>query len=418
MKHERQNVAPQRRAASRADEARWSALYRKYCGLCDELAKTRERLVQQERLRSLGELASGVAHDLNNTLQAMSMRLARLERSSIVMKAQGKNLDALRRIVSDAMARMASLQQLACGSNPAPEEIVAFDLAKALRGAVELVEPRILARARLGQALIQIQVTLPDRLPRLAGTEAELRYVFVNLLLNACDAMPDGGSISIRASENDGRVAVEVADQGRGISCEDMNRIFEPFFTTKGTEGTGLGLAIASGVLKRLGGSIKVANRVEGGAIFTLDFPVAPLPGQVEQPRSSRPSTQLPKCRILLVDDDPDILESTKEVLEDLGQSVTTASTGLAALASFGAGEDFDLVLCDVGIPDMNGWSVAEQIRRISPTARIHMVTGWAQEIASDDPKRKGVAGVLPKPLEIAQIEQLLLQEQAAGPEA
>jgi CheY-like chemotaxis protein len=197
-----------------------------------------------------------------------------------------------------------------------------------------------------------------------------------------------------------------------------MNRIFEPFFTTKGTEGTGLGLAIASGVLKRLGGSIKVANRVEGGAIFTLDFPVAPLPGQVEQPRSSRPSTQLPKCRILLVDDDPDILESTKEVLEDLGQSVTTASTGLAALASFGAGEDFDLVLCDVGIPDMNGWSVAEQIRRISPTARIHMVTGWAQEIASDDPKRKGVAGVLPKPLEIAQIEQLLLQEQAAGPEA
>src|SRR6185369_8405598 len=147
-----------------------------------------------------------------------------------------------------------------------------------------------------------------------------LRHVIVNLLLNARDAMPRGGTIHLAAEHADSRVILNVVDEGRGIPPEHLAKIFDPFFTTKGNRGTGLGLSMAYGVLTRLGGDISAQNRPEGGACFTLSFPVAPRPSTpVPPPPSSNP----PSGRhILVVDDDVDNLEATRMVMELDGQAV------------------------------------------------------------------------------------------------
>jgi CheY-like chemotaxis protein len=217
------------------------------------------------------------------------------------------------------------------------------------------------------------------------------------------DAMPNGGAICIRAEERTDNVILSFEDEGTGIPQENLARVFDPFFSTKGERGTGMGLSIAHGVMRRLGGSIGAANRPEaGGAVFTLTFPLAPEPPleEVARPR--------PGQRVLVIDDDRDNLEAIGMVLEGLGHEPIVEPSGRGALERLEAGERYDLVLCDVGMPEMSGWEVAEQIRTLASNTVVYMVTGWAHEIARDDPRRALVAGVLPKPLGIHALEKLL----------
>ncbi|MFP2932328.1 sensor histidine kinase, partial [Pyxidicoccus sp. 3LG] len=241
----------------------------------EELEQVRATLAQREHLRALGELVAGIAHDLNNTLNAMRLRLELLGRHPALAAAPPTHLDALVRIVTDAGTRISRLQSFARQQPEDSAEQVRLDaLAK---DAVDIVRGDIAHRAAREGLDLRLEVDLPP-LPPVKGSAADLRFVFINLLLNARDAMPRGGTIQVRGSQGKGRVLLTVEDEGTGIPPEHLSDIFRPFFTTKGSKGTGLGLSMAYGVVSRAGGTLTAANRPRGGAIFTLSFPSQEAP--------------------------------------------------------------------------------------------------------------------------------------------
>jgi signal transduction histidine kinase/CheY-like chemotaxis protein len=369
-----------------------------------DLEQARQVMVEQERMRAIGQLASGVAHDLNNALHAMSLRLARLCSSGTLELDQRANLDALIRTVGDTAARVGRLQELARHRQDVPTEAV--DFAPLIEEVVAVARSEVEDRSQLATHRLVIETDVP-KLPRVVGVSAELRHLFLNLLVNARDAMPQGGRIRVEARHLGSQVVVAVKDDGVGIAPEHLARVFEPFFTTKGQRGAGLGLSIAYGVMQRLGGSITAGNRPEGGAVITLSFPVAAGPLEMA-PARAEPRVPPSGKRILVIDDDPDNLDATRWVLEEMGQDVECAASGPQALKRFEEGARFDLVLSDIGMPEMNGWEVAERIQKIAPGTRAVMISGWAHEIARDDPRRRLVLDVLPKPLALDEVQRLL----------
>ncbi len=257
----------------------------------EELRQVRQELIQREHLRALGELVSGIAHDLNNTLNAMTLRLELMQRDRAFAERQRGNLDALVRIVTDANKRLGHLRDF---SRQQPEQAPSEDvqLADVAREAVEIAQADIEHRAAQEGLRLRVRQDVPP-LSLVRGSASDLRYVVINLLLNARDAMPQGGTIHVRGGQSGTQVWLTVEDEGTGIPEEHLSKLFRPFFTTKGKHGTGLGLSMAYGVLARSGGTLTATNRPEGGARFTLCLPplappAEPAPKPVRRKRAAK----------------------------------------------------------------------------------------------------------------------------------
>jgi signal transduction histidine kinase len=237
----------------------------------DELVLTRRALLQKERMRVLGEIASGVVHDLGNALSAAGIRLATLRMQPLPEEAQGL-VEKLDRIMESCISTLGRVQDF---SRPRMDSVrESCELPAVVHDAIEMIQP---SANRKTATLWQFELDAPDDVPPVRGAAPELRHVFLNLLLNARDAMPDGGTVRIALRRSGPGVVATVADQGSGIPAENLGKVFDAFFTTKSSKGMGMGLAIARSTLKRLGGSLGVQNGPEGGAVFTLTVPVASL---------------------------------------------------------------------------------------------------------------------------------------------
>jgi signal transduction histidine kinase/CheY-like chemotaxis protein len=357
-----------------------------------ELTLVRERLGLRERLRRVGELTAGVAHDVNNALNALRLRLELVKPRE---PRDEENMAAMRRVLADATLRLASLQDT--GRRPtATRSAITTSLRRVVHDAVALFRP---ATAR-GKGGVRVRVAVPAL--RLTGASAaELRHVFLNLLLNARDAMPTGGVITIDARQTTEGVVVRVSDEGTGIPVEILPRIFEPFFTTKAERGSGLGLFTARNVMARLGGSISASNRESGGAVVTLTFPRAARAGAsaaaVLAARRARP-TRAAGSQVLVVDDDDESRKALVAVLSGWGLAVTAAATGGEALMRVDRGLVPDLVLCELALPDAGAFELAAGIRQRGLEPLFHMLTGDGFEL-SHHPQRDLVDGVLTKPI-------------------
>jgi len=374
-----------------------------------ELRRAREALHERHRMQSIGEVASGVAHDLNNVLNVMGLRLA-LIRSRPADDVQAEQFASLGRIIDDAAARVTRMQDLSRRQGDDAFELV--DLSQVIDESVALAGTQLEQLSLRGKRF-RVTTDVPEHF-QVRGNSAELKHLFVNLLLNARDAMPDGGTITIQARSEESGVIVAVADEGTGIPEQDLERIFESFYTTKGKDGTGLGLAMARGAMARIGGSITARNRQSRGAEFVLRFPRSPEPPSRRPAQQSGPIPGLDRSlRVLLVDDDPDCLMVTEEVLENEGVAVTAARSGAEAVAKIGE-QPYDVLLCDVGMPGMSGWEVAHAARMRQPGLAIYMVTGWASEFAADDMRRGSVNGILGKPLDLDDLRGVLVRAATA----
>jgi signal transduction histidine kinase/ActR/RegA family two-component response regulator len=378
-----------------------------------DLERAREAVEVQERLRAVGELASGLAHDLNNTLHALRLRLSRLAGCVSECHDHREDLRAVERIASDVTARVRRLEDVARLRRDVPDQRV--ELEALIEESAELAR-RATGEQGAAQRPVGVEVSL-SWLPPVVADRAELGHVFLSLLRNAREAMPGGGRIWVTGrAASDGAVEVTVADEGGGIPPENLERIFHPFFTTKGRRGTGLGLSTAAGVMRRLGGSIRADNRPGGGAAFTLRFPPAPARAVEDARPAPTPATRAHGGhRVLVVDDDPDNLEAMRLVLGHRGHRVETTESGLDAIGRIEAGERYDTVFCDLALGDSNGWEVATRIAAAAPGTRIVLVTGWAQEIPPDDPRRRHVLRVLPKPLDVDELVRVLRDDPEPG---
>jgi PAS domain S-box-containing protein len=367
----------------------------------------RERATQADKLRALGQLASGVAHDFNNALAAILGRAQLLRRAAEGDPSFTRGLDIILTAAEDAAATVRRIRSFA---RQLPGEGHAeVCVAELLRDAVEITRTRWENDARARGLRYDVSVE-GDHALHTHGNASELREVFVNLVVNAIDAMPAGGRLRIDCRRRGERLSLLFADTGTGMAEEVRARIFEPFFTTKGVHGTGLGLFVSYGIVERHGGHISAASQPGRGTTFTIDLPHAEA-SRPEQPAHAASGERRGAGRalsVLVVDDEEHVRETLAEMVEALGHTCERADGGRAALAALNKGE-FDLVFTDLSMPEMDGWEVARAVRRRSPRTRIAVVTGYGRDAA----RTQGDAPadtVIAKPFDFAQVEEVLTQ--------
>jgi GAF domain-containing protein/CheY-like chemotaxis protein len=366
----------------------------------DELRRTQEQLVRAEKLRALGDMASGVAHDFNNVLAVILGRVQLLQRK-VEDPTFRRWLAIVEQAALDGAQTVRQIQEFTRVRRDQPTQTV--ELNQAARDAVEATHTRW--REDSHARGVEIHLTLElGTVPPVDGHPLELREVVTNLILNAVDALPRGGQIRIVTREHAGRVEMSVADTGVGMSDAVRRRIFEPFFSTKGPRGTGLGLAMVYGIVSRHGGEILVNTTEGAGSTFTIRLPVGRLPPS-DAARASAPGPA--SVRVLVIDDEPFVRETLEEILRLQQHDVVVADDGISGLARFREGA-FDLVMTDLAMPGMSGWQVAQSVKAARPQVPVVLVTGWGVEVQTDDLKKHGVDRVLTKPFRFDDVRDVL----------
>ncbi|HEY3061704.1 MAG TPA: PAS domain S-box protein [Chloroflexota bacterium] len=360
-----------------------------------------DALARTEKLRALGQMASGIAHDLNQSLMLIASysELSReaLDQQPIDVPEVREMFGIVSRAARDGGETVKRL--LMFTRAPAEAEVQPIDVAALVRETAQLTAPRWRDATQAEGRPVSLIVDVKGQ-PVMLGSPARMREILTNLVFNAVDALPAGGAIRLNALERDGRAVIEVADTGVGMTDEIKAHIFEPFFSTKGDAGTGLGLAMVFGVVESHQGSIDVDSAPGRGTRFCLSFPMAATPRVVSVRSESTESTQSPPraLRILAVDDEPAIGASVKRALRSHGHSVVVALSGEAALEQL-ATERFDVLVSDVGMgAGMNGWELAAAARGSWPHLRIVLATGWGAIIDAEEAHARGVDAVLAKP--------------------
>jgi CheY-like chemotaxis protein len=371
-----------------------------------ELERQRALVARGEKMRAIGQMAGGIAHDLNQSLALIAgygeiagRAVAGDEHDTAMLR------EALDTMSSAAMNGGETVKRLLtfARTNPdgAPEPV---HVAAVLREVAQLTAPHWRDAAQAEGRAISLHVE-SDGDAVVEGWAPSLREALTNLVLNAVDALPSGGTIRLAARHAGDRVVVEVVDSGVGMPPAVRERIFEPFFTTKGERGTGLGLAMVFGIVERHGGTVAVESAPGRGTAFQLAFPAAAPSVTAAAPVEAAPVTTL---RILAVDDEPRLSRMVALMLGQAGHRVATAASGEEALERLER-EPFDLVISDLGMGEgMTGWELADAVRRRWPRVRVALATGWGAQIDPDEARSRGVSGVLSKPFGGAALTELL----------
>jgi PAS domain S-box-containing protein len=370
-----------------------------------ERQQAQQFLVHTERLKAVADLASGVAHNFNNLLQIViggtHVALTNLELGNFSeMKSTLEEVLESSRFGADTVKR---LQEFARAGNEAPfRKGTIFDLSQTVEQALEMSRPWWKTEPEKEGVTISLNRNLRKGC-LVEGKENELFEVVVNLIKNAAEALPQGGEIRVRTAVEKEGVILQVQDDGLGVPAQTVGRIFEPFFTTKGFRGTGMGLASSYGIVRRHGGEILVESREGGGSRFTVRLPLVEKP---QEETFGRPNGLLRQIRILVVDDQPPVVNVLKDGLEIFGQTVLTAYSGQEAIDMLKTGS-VDLIICDLGMPGMNGWEVGKKVKQMFrengvPKPLFIMLTGWSHQAdQSEKVSESGVDAVLEKPVDM-----------------
>jgi PAS domain S-box-containing protein len=367
-----------------------------------------DKLLQSEKLRSLGELAGGVAHNFNNTLAVILGRTQLLGRSFetlIGKQERRKSIDDLKKSLAiiekaafDVVDTVRRIQEFSRKRGD-DKNFTGVDLNEVIEHTLEFTKVRWKDEAGAKGIKINIQKELSLIFP-IEGSGSELREVFINIMNNALDAMPKGGQISIKTFVENSHVVVLVKDSGIGIPKDIKDKIFDPFFTTKGVQSTGLGMSASYGIINRHRGTITV-DSVEGqGTTFSIKFP---RPEKVIKEKKKPIANEQNGTSILVVEDEEGVRTILKDILEDGGYKVEVAPNGKKGIKLFQE-KKFNLVFTDLGMPGMSGWQVAEEIKKMNGKTKVALVTGWEVDLNNNELKKCGVDLVINKPFQMNQI--------------
>jgi PAS domain S-box-containing protein len=378
---------------------------------CTDQKKALDLVLQSTRFRAIGEMASGVAHNFNNLLQIVmgnsQMALTHLELFNLAQVE--RNLQSIEESARLGAQTVKRLQDFArARSENTPSNWKVFDLSRVAEEALEMT--RTWWQNAADRDGISINVMSNFEPCRVKGMENEIFEVVVNLIKNSVEALADYGQIVVNSRADGDYAILEVQDSGIGIAQEDLEHIFAPFWTTKGLQGTGMGLASSYGIVKRHGGEIGVRSQTGEGSIFTVKIPLAE-----DKPLCETSDTRQPldfSLNILVVDDMLPILETINEALTSRNQKVFTANSGEEALEIFSS-QHIDLVLCDLGMADMNGWQVNERIEIICrlkgiPKPPFVLLTGWGREINGTSDEHSRIDHVIEKPVDFNDLLKFL----------
>ncbi len=370
--------------------------------------KAEDLWIQSERLKVIGELASGTAHNFNNTLQII-LSGAQVALLNIESGNYAKATEALGRVIQSAgfgaetVRRLQSFTSIRDEQGTVTHEV--FDVCDVVRPAVELTKAWWKTLPEKQGIGVNLQLLLGDKCP-ISGKKDEIFEVVVNLIKNAAEALPHGGLIEVKCRAEDDKVIFHVRDTGKGISTDMLGRLFIPFSTTKVTAGAGLGLATAQAIVKSHGGDISVQTAEGKGSIFTVTLPKAgelpKEPATVSSPLEKGP------LNILVIDDFEEVVDLLAEGLSLFNHTVYKALSGQEGLEIF-MREAVDVVICDLGMPDMTGWDVSAKVMRLCndrgvPKTPFALLTGWGDQIKETEKMRSaGVDRIITKPVDILQ---------------
>jgi signal transduction histidine kinase/ActR/RegA family two-component response regulator len=384
----------------------------------DDLRQSQHTVMQQERLRALGQMASGIAHDINNAISPVSLYTeSLLEREPNLSERTRNYLTTIQRAIEDVARTVARMREF-YRERDAQLTLERVELNRAVQQVVELTKPRWSDLPQERGAMVDLQTYLADSLPEIMGAEHEIRDALTNLIFNAVDAMPSGGTLAVRTrratvADGETRVLIEVTDTGVGMDEDTRRRCLEPFYTTKGERGTGLGLAMVYGMVQRHSAELEIDSEPGKGTTVRLNFP-AVTSSIVSQPKTKSVAVVKRQLRILLVDDDPLLIKSLQDTLQEDGHLVTATHGGHEGIEAFAAaakrGECFDIVVTDLGMPHIDGRKVATSVKGVSPTTPVVLLTGWGQRLIATNDAPAHVDKVLAKPPRLHELRAALAE--------
>ena len=365
-----------------------------------ELKASRETITRQEQMRAIGHMASGVAHDLNNLLSPILNLSTVLLKDSTLADSARQQIGIIESSARDAAESVRRLQRYQFEeSQPA----ASVSVAELILEIPEMTRPRWDNEQQIQGGPIDLDVSATDDLPCVNGAASELRQVLLNLVLNALDAMPSGGRLTVRARPETEGVCVEVSDTGHGMTPADQRRCLDAFYTTR-PEGAGLGLSLSLGIIEGRGGRLNVESEPGAGTTVRFWLPASdaelPAPQPVPTPSS--------EVSVLWIEDDPIVLESMVVLLQTMDVEVTPAEGGAAGIELIES-QPFDVVMTDVGMTPVSGCDVIRAARLSQPETPICALSGWSREQL----KRHMETGTVPdriltKPVEADQLQALL----------
>ncbi|HTF37490.1 MAG TPA: PAS domain S-box protein, partial [Blastocatellia bacterium] len=361
-----------------------------------------ERAAQADKLHALGQLASGVAHNFNNILAAI-LGHAQLIKRDCQDEGLAQRMDIIEQAALDGAQTVKRIQAFGVQQSESVNEVV--DLNQIVQDSTTLTRARWYDEAQARGLQYDVELDL-QQVSSVRGSGSELREVFVNIILNALDAMPQGGRLKIATETKSGFVRTSLTDSGIGMTSEVCDHIFEPFFTTKGVMGTGLGLAVSHSIIERHGGRIEARSSLGKGATFTISLPVAEkLHRKTTLDREARAKT----ANVLVVDDDQRVRDALVGMLNSAGHRTDDAGSGQEALAKL-EHAPFDLVFTDLSMPEMDGWAVASEVRRRWPGVKVVLITGYAVPPELVASNRDLVSDVIFKPIRFDDLTSTLSQ--------
>jgi len=385
----------------------------------DDLRQSQQAVMQQERLRALGQMASGIAHDINNAISPVSLYTESLLESEPNLSPRARaNLEIIQRAVEDVAHTVSRMREFYRQREP-QLTLAPMQINRLVQQVLDLTRARWSDMPQQRGVVIRLNAELATELPPIMGVESEVREALINLVFNAVDAMPNGGTLTVRTrttgdagASGEGHVQISVADDGVGMDEETRRRCLEPFFTTKGERGTGLGLAMVYGVVRRHSAELETESTPGKGTTMRLSFPVSAVIPAMPGDAGSAPAHPRARLRLLLVDDDPLLLKSLQDALGPDGHLITTANDGQAGIDLFSkalrGGQPFDAVITDLGMPYVDGRKVAEAIKAASPYTPVILLTGWGQRLVEDGEIPPHVDRVLSKPPKLRELREAL----------
>ena len=374
----------------------------------EELKQAQDQIVQAEKLRAMGEMASGVAHDFNNVLAVIlgNIQLLLHQLDHLPPEEVRDRLRTIEQASKDGAETVRRIQEFTGVKRD--KEFILLSINEIVDEAMSITQPRWKDQAQKKGIQIELVKKLGDVLSVL-GNPSELREVFTNIVFNAVDAMPEGGKLTISTEpQTDGWVVVKVSDTGIGMAEEVKKRVFDPFFTTKGVTSSGLGMSVSYGIIKRHGGEILIESELGRGTTFVIRLPAGYGEKELEE-KVFKPVKEVQPARILVIDDEESVRDILSRMLKVKGHRVVVAPDGEEGIERF-KNEAFDLVFTDLGMPKISGWEVGKTIKGMNSKVPIVMITGWGMELNREKMTQSGIDLVVSKPFQFDQVIELVAE--------
>ncbi|MBN1868569.1 diguanylate cyclase [Candidatus Sumerlaeota bacterium] len=373
-----------------------------------DLTVTRTRLIRAERLNALGEMAAGIAHDFNNMLAPILGR-TQLLKEKCDNSDTLRSLEVIEKAATDGAATIRRIQDFARSATSRNYEVL--DVAELVQDCIQITRGRWKDEAEREGRRYVMEVEFRGTLV-VYGSSTELREVVTSIIMNCLDAMPDGGTVRFEGQIEEDEVVLLISDTGCGMSEDVLNRVFEPFFSTKRGEGTGLGLSVAYGIVMRHQGRIECSSTPGQGTLLRIRLPLhagrpsVPILAQAGAPTVPVAADKKRVLDVLVVDDEAPVREVIRDMLEQDDHKVFATESGREALRRIEEHE-YDMLITDLSMPEMSGWEVARQARKLRPDLTIILTSGWGRDFSRQQIVKHGVNFLMPKPVPFTTLKRL-----------